>query len=209
MQMTAMRRRSALIAAALALALDQGVPLYQGVALWPAPAMAEEAAASGAECAPEVERALIEGARIGVERDVAVLRHPDQGIRDPDSILDFSCLDDLFDFRRFDILFDPGRSMADLLGLVQRRICAAAREAYRGYVGRHLDASLYTARSLRLPGLGPAGDSQRATRAGTAGRDRGAPSYRRVPPEQGVPLDQRVPLDQGVPLFRSIVGGSR
>lgn len=204
-----------LFGAVLALAL------HQGVHLWAAPAMAEVAGASGAECAPEVERALIEGARMGVERDVAVLRHPDQGIRDPDSILDFSCLDDLFDFRRFDILFDPGRGMADLLGLVQRRICAAAREAYRGYVGRHLDASLYTARSLRLPGLDPAGDSQRAIRAGNAERDRGVPSYRRVLADQGVPLDHGVPLDrgvppdhgvpldQGVPLFRSIVGGSR
>ena len=147
--------------------------------------MTEDSAASGADCAPEVERALIEGARIGVERDVAVLRHPDQGIRDPDSILDFSCLDDLFDFRRFDMLFDPGRSMSDLLGLVQRRICAAAREAYRGYVGRHLDASLYTAHSLRLPGLDPAGNSQRAIRAGNAERDRGVPSYRRAPLNQG------------------------
>ena len=180
-----MRRRSTLIAAALA------------VALWPAPAMADRGVAPGANCAAEVERALIEGARIGVERDVAVLRHPDQGIRDPDSILDFSCLDDLFDFRRFDILFDPGRGMADLLGLVQRRICAAAREAYRGYLGRPLDSALYTARTPRLPGLDPAGDSQRAIRAGNAERD------------QGVPLDQRVPLDQGVPLFRSIVGGGR
>ena len=74
---------------------------------------------------------------------------------DPDSILDFSCLDDLFDFRSFDILFDPGRSMADLLGLVQRRICSAARKAYRGYVGRPLDAAPYTARTPRLPGLDP------------------------------------------------------
>ena len=180
-----MRRRAALIAAVLVLAL------------WPAPAMTEDSAASGAECAPEVERALAEGARIGVERDVAVVRHPEQGIRDPDSILDFSCLDDLFDFRRFDILFDPGRGMADLLGLVQRRICAAAREAYRGYVGRHLDASLYTAHSLRLPGLDPVPDVERAIRAGNAGHDR------------GVPMDRRVPLDQGVPLFRSIVGGNR
>ena len=167
------------------------------LALWSAPAMAEEGPASGAVCAPEVERALAEGARIGVERDVAVLRHPDQGIRDPDSILDFSCLDDLFDFRRFDILFDPGRGMADLLGLVQRRICAAAREAYRGYVGRHLDEGLYTARTPRLPGLDPVRDVERVIRAGSGDRN------------QGVPLDQRVPLDQGVPLFRSIVGGDR
>ncbi len=186
-----MRRRSAVIAGALSLVL------------WSAPAMAEEGAASGAECAPEVERALAEGARIGVERDVAVLRHPDQGIRDPDSILDFSCLDDLFDFRRFDILFDPGRGMADLLGLVQRRICAAAREAYRGYVGRPLDAAFYTAHIPRLPGLDPVHAIERTARAGSAERGRG------VPLDQGVPLGQRVPLDQGVPLFRSIVGDGR
>ena len=173
------------------------------LALWSAPAMAEEGAASGAACAPEVERALAEGARIGVERDVAVLRHPDQGIRDPDSILDFSCLDDLFDFRRFDILFDPGRGMADLLGLVQRRICAAAREAYRGYVGRPLDAALYTARVPRLPGLdpgpgsSPVRDVERAVRSARERHD------------QGVPLYQGVPLNQRVPLFRSIVGGDR
>ena len=176
---------------------------------------ADDRAAGGVECAPEVEQALIEGARTGVERDVTVLRHPDQGIRDPDSILDFSCLDDLFDFRRFDILFDPGRSMSDLLGLVQRRICAAAREAYRGYLGRPLDAALYTARVPRLPGLDPVHAIERAARAGSDERDqgvpldRGAPLYQRVPLEQGVPLDRRVPLDQGVPLFRSIVGDGR
>ena len=138
-----------------------------------------------ADCAPDVERALIEGARIGVERDVAVLRHPDQGIRDPDSILDFSCLDDLFDFRRFDMLFDPGRSMSDLLGLVQRRICAAARQAYRGYLGRPLDSALYTAHTPRLPGLDPVRAMDAAVHGGSAERD------------------------QGVPLFRSIVGGNR
>ena len=142
-------------------------------------------AAGAADCAPEVERALIEGARIGVERDVAVLRHPDQGIRDPDSILDFSCLDDLFDFRRFDMLFDPGRSMSDLLGLVQRRICAAARDAYRGYLGRPLDSALYTARTPRLPGLEPVRTVDRAAHAGNAERH------------------------QGVPLFRSIVGADQ
>ena len=180
-----MTRRAVLLAAAIALVLCS------------LPAMADDRTDGGAECAPEVERALAEGARIGVERDVAVLRHPDQGIRDPDSILDFSCLDDLFDFRRFDILFDPGRSMADLLGLVQRRICAAAREAYRGYIGRPLDEALYTARIPRLPGLDPVRALERTVGAGSAERD------------QGVPLYQGVPLDQRVPLFRSIVGDGR
>ena len=198
--MPAMPSRILFLAGVLALALS----------LWPAEGSAAgEGGAAGAECAPEVERALIDGARMGVERDVAVLRHPDQGIRDPDSILDFSCLDDLFDFRRFDILFDPGRSMSDLLGLVQRRICAAAREAYRGYVGRPLDAALYTARIPRLPGLGPVNAIESRGRAGSAERERGIPLDQRVPLNQGVPLDQGVPLYQGVPLFRSIVGGGR
>ena len=165
--------------------------------------MAAGEAVAGADCAPEVERALIEGARMGVERDIAVLRHPDQGIRDPDSILDFSCLDDLFDFRRFDILFDPGRSMSDLLGLVQRRICAAARDAYRGYLGRPLDSALYTARTPRLPGLDPVRAMDAAIQGGSAAR------HQRVPPDRGVPLEQGVPLYQRVPLFRSIVGGNR
>ena len=192
--MPAMSSRTLLLAGVLALALS----------LWPAEGSAAgEGRAAGAECAPEVERALIDGARMGVERDVAVLRHPDQGIRDPDSILDFSCLDDLFDFRRFDILFDPGRSMSDLLGLVQRRICAAAREAYRGYVGRPLDAALYTARIPRLPGLGPVHGIESTGRARNAGRNE------RVPLEQGVPPDHGVPVDQSVPLFRSVVGGGR
>ena len=136
--------------------------------LLPAQADAEVDAGSEADCAPEVERALAEGARAGVERDVAILRNPDQGIRDPDSILDFSCLDDLFDFRRFDILFDPGRGMADLLGLVQRRICAAAREAYRGYIGRPLDEAFYSGRTVLLPGLDPVGTLERAVRADSA-----------------------------------------
>ena len=198
-----MNRRSALLASVLVLSL------------WSTPALADGEAHAGADCAPEVERALAEGARIGVERDVAVLRHPDQGIRDPDSILDFSCTDDLFDFRRFDILFDPGRGMTDLLGLVQRRICAVAREAYRGWLGRPLDAALYTARIPRLPGLEPVRPAETAAGAGSTGRDRGVPAYREISPDQGVPLQRRVPLDQGVPLdqrvplFRSIVGGGQ
>ena len=143
---------------------------FLGLALLPGQAAAD--AGSEADCAPEVELALAEGARAGVERDVAILRNPDQGIRDPDSILDFSCLDDLFDFRRFDILFDPGRGMADLLGLVQRRICAAAREAYRGYIGRPLDEAFYTGRTVLLPGLDPVGTMEGAVRADSAERFR-------------------------------------
>ena len=155
-----MNRRIALLTAALALTL------------WSVPAAAEVDAGGGADCAPEVQQALADGARAGVERDVTILRHPDQGIRNPDSILDFSCLDDLFDFGRFDILFDPGISIAHLLGLVQRRICATAREAYRGYVGRPLDDALYTARDLQRRVLEPVREVEDAIRSGGADRFR-------------------------------------
>ena len=87
-------------------------------------------------CDPQVAEALAGSAQAGVEADLAVLRHPDQGIRNPDSILDFSCITDLFDYRSFDIHFDPAGALEQILDLARRRICAAARDAYRRYVGR-------------------------------------------------------------------------
>ena len=131
--------------------------------LWAAPVPAEAQPVDGdpgghaSACDPQVAEALAGSAQAGVEADLAVLRHPDQGIRNPDSILDFSCITDLFDYRSFDIHFDPAGALEQILDLARRRICAAARDAYRRYVGRALDPSVYTsvyARPLdRLPGL--------------------------------------------------------
>ena len=140
------RRRSRPLAAALALLL------------WATPAVAQgPPAQADPRCDPEVAEALAGSAQAGVEADLAVLRHPDQGIRNPDSILDFSCITDLFDYRSFDIHFDPAGALEQILDLARRRICAAARDAYRRYVGRALDPTVYTsmyARPLdRLPGL--------------------------------------------------------
>ena len=119
----------------------------------PALAQAPPPAALEAGCDPGIREALAASAARGVEQDLAVIRNPDQGIRDPDSILDFSCLEDLFNYRAFNVLFDPGRALEEILGLAQRRVCEIARNTYRGYVGRTLDASVYTSRLPRLPGL--------------------------------------------------------
>ena len=89
-------------------------------------------------CDPAVERALAESSYRGVEAEVAIIRHPEQGIRHPDSILDFSCVEDLFHYRPFDMLFDPGRSMSDLLGLLQKQVCAAANRLWDRYGTRNL-----------------------------------------------------------------------
>ena len=128
--------------------------------LWAAPAAAETPARApsggGAmedACDPAVAEALARSAEAGVEADLAIIRHPDQGIRNPDSIFDFSCIRDLFDYRAFDVLFDPAGALDDILDLARRRICAVARDAYRRYLGRALDASVYTVPARRLPGL--------------------------------------------------------
>ena len=139
-------RRTWPLAAALALAL------------WASPAAAETLPAEAdPRCDPQVAEALAGSAQAGVEADVAVLRNPEQGIRNPDSILDFSCITDLFDYRSFDIHFDPAGALEQILDLARRHICAAARDAYRRYVGRALDLSVYTSEYTRpldrLPGL--------------------------------------------------------
>ena len=104
-------------------------------------------------CDPAVAEALARSAEAGVEADLAIIRHPGQGIRNPDSIFDFSCIRDLFDYRAFDVLFDPAGALDDILDLARRRLCAVARDAYRRYLGRALDASVYTVPARRLPGL--------------------------------------------------------
>ncbi len=108
------------------------------------------AAAADPACDPQVADAIAAAAKRGVERDAAIVRHPAQGIRNPESILDFTCAGDLFDYRRFHVFHDPGRP----LGLLRRKVCDAARRAYGRYLGRTLDPGVYAA--PRLPGLRPA-----------------------------------------------------
>ena len=145
-----------MLAPALALLLwaapAEAEPRAQPPAQAPPPAAGGTAAADGA-CDPRVRQALADSARAGVEAELAIIRHPDQGIRNPDSIFDFSCIWDLFDYGSFDILFDPAGALDDILDLARRRICQAARDSYRRYLGRALDPAVYTAPLPRLPGL--------------------------------------------------------
>ena len=109
----------------------------------------------GDGCAPEVAAALDASARAGVEADFYTIRDPERGIRKPESILDFSCIERLFDYRAVSVFFDPGRALDELLGVVNRRICQAAREAYAGAIGRPLDGAIYADDIPRdIPGLG-------------------------------------------------------
>ena len=104
-------------------------------------------------CDPEIRQGLMDSATVGVQEDLAIIRDPDQGIRRPDSILDLSCLEDLFDFGGFDVFYDPGASMQDLMGLLRRQVCAVAENAYEKYVGRTLDTRAMAWELERVPGV--------------------------------------------------------
>ena len=67
------------------------------------------------------------------------------------SILDFSCIDRLFNYGVYNIFFDPGRAMEDILGLVNRTVCNLARDAYRDAIGRQR-APDFIRDIRRLPG---------------------------------------------------------
>ena len=105
------------------------------------------------DCDPAVERDLERGAERGANREVRVVRDPEFGIRDPESLFDLSCLERMFDYGHANILFDPGRAMSDILGLLRRTVCRAAQDAYRGYVGRTLHVGAFARDLPRLPGL--------------------------------------------------------
>ena len=210
-QETAVKTRSTvLLAAGVLLALMLWSVPAEAEAQGSAPAAAGDPAGQASAghpdadhadaCDPAVAEALARSAEAGVEADLAIIRHPDQGIRNPDSIFDFSCIRDLFDYRAFDVLFDPAGALDDILDLARRRLCAVARDAYRRYLGRGLDASVYTVPARRLPGLDP--------------------DWRTLAPETLVP-ETRVPERRNVlddvgaedagnaELFRGVVEGGR
>ena len=152
--MTLPRRKRAMAANRPRVLAAAFVPL--ALLLWASPAHAGAppgGVAAAEACDPAVAEALARSAEAGVEADLAIIRHPEQGIRNPDSIFDFSCIRDLFDYRAFDVLFDPAGALDDILDLARRRLCAVARDVYRRYLGRALDASVYTVPARRLPGL--------------------------------------------------------
>ena len=121
-------------------------------ALLAAPSALPPAALADA-CDPEVAEALARSAEEGVDRDLAVIRHPGQGVRQPDSLFDLSCVRNMFDFRGADILFDAGGLVDRTLDLARKRVCNAAREAYAEALGRRPDPRVYLGDAAKLPGV--------------------------------------------------------
>ncbi len=123
----------------------------------PASGQGTTGAAAGTElpdCDPEVAEALAKAAEAGVKADLAVIRHAGQGIRKPDSILDLSCVWDMFDYRGMDILYRPGDALDRILDLARDRVCSEASDVYGRHVGRSLDAAVFAGPVQDVPGAG-------------------------------------------------------
>ena len=178
-------------------------------------AAAAPAAAGDPECDPEVERALAETAETGAREDFRAVRHAEMGIRDPASIFDLSCVSDMFDYAHSDILFDPGRAITDVLGLLREFFCDTARRTLQGYVGRGIDPLVFGRDLPRLPGLdvgierGNVLDDARD--AGRAGGNAVSPPPPRSPASPSRPPaadrpNSAAPASRSE-LFRSLIGG--
>lgn len=123
----------------------------------PAAAQNAPAPSGPADCDPRVAEALVDAAEAGVQADFQVIRHSDQGIRRPDSILDLSCVWDMFDYRGFNILHDPGQALDRILNLARNRVCNEAHDVYTRHVGRSLDAAVFAGPVYDIPGARTAG----------------------------------------------------
>lgn len=163
-------------------------------------------AAAGDGCDPEVERALAANAERGAMDELAIVRHPEHGVRDPESILDFSCIERMFDYRSANILFDPG----GVFDLLRREICSAARDAYGRYVGRPLDLSPFARDLPRLPGLDASargGNALDGARRGQRRREE-PPAWPGRPGAQPGPAPPAPAPKSRREIFRDVLGGS-
>ena len=104
---------------------------------------APAAMASDPACDPLVREALAMRARTGAEADMALIRHPASGVREPLSIVDFSCGPDLFGYQPFDIFFNPAHAMADIFGLGGALVCEAAARAWEAGLARRLPVDFF------------------------------------------------------------------
>ncbi len=147
------------------------------------PAQSDDGAPADEACDPRVQSALEDSAVAGVERDIVIIRDPEEGIGDPESLFDLSC--DLFDFPSWDTLVRLP-TLPDLMDV----LCDAAKDVWKREVLKPFDRSIYALdRELDvLPGLGV------------------KPTRRRLPTERQWNPDEQ-PSSRPADVLKGIVGG--
>ncbi len=114
---------------------------------------------AGPDCAPEVAEALNAAAVVGVRRDIATIRSDVTGIRQPQRLADFTCLDRLLDFGQLDVHADIDGLLDRILGTITNRVCNAAAHMHAEMISQPVSSTLYD-QFARLPGATVSGRGQ-------------------------------------------------
>ena len=106
-----------------------------------------------AGCPPEVREAMTSWGRDGVHRQVAVIRTEATGISEPESVFDFSCLDDLFRFPGLYVMFDPSAVINAVLRAVQDFVCETGERLYDQHVDQPIQDMVFWDEFPYVPGV--------------------------------------------------------
>ena len=104
-------------------------------------------------CSPEVKEALTAAAKAGAERATGIITNPGSGISLPKSVFDLGCLDDIYDMRNINILFNPNTLIDGFINQIKQRICTVAQDYYTQTVSRPFDEAVFSAPIPSIPGL--------------------------------------------------------
>ncbi|WP_419901121.1 hypothetical protein [Kiloniella sp.] len=115
--------------------------------------LSQTARAAELACNPEVKSALLEASRTGAERAAGIINNPESGIGLPKSVFDLGCLDDIYNIRNLNILFDPNSVIDGLINQVKQRVCSVAKDYYTQSVSKPFDEAVFNAQIPTVPGL--------------------------------------------------------
>lgn len=106
-----------------------------------------------AACNPQVQSALLEASRTGAERATGIINNPESGIGLPKSVFELGCLDNLFDLKSINVLFDPGSVIDGIINQAKQRICNTAKDYYTNTVSKPFNEAVFDLKIPSLPGL--------------------------------------------------------
>lgn len=110
-------------------------------------------AAPPTACNPQVKSALLEASRTGAERATGIINNPSSGIGLPKSVFELGCLDDLYNMRNINILFNPNTIIDGFINQAKQRICNIAKDVYTKTVSKPFNEAVFNAPIPTVPGL--------------------------------------------------------
>ena len=139
---------------------QKAIVLGTAFVVWQAsvmPALAQSV--DDAACNPVVQEALLQEASNGAQLQYGIVRNPTQGIKEPDSLWELNCLDDVMNAPNLNVLIDPDTIANWLIDQLKNKICQAYEEHYAANVETPFDPRVFTSKIPRLPGINVSGST--------------------------------------------------